>query len=501
MKKQNIWSALGKSLGYLALFFLAQFAAGFLTEFTVVLSFLWKGEKMTEELFYAAYYSVAYETMLLSVLLFFGALALMRKNVLPVSGVRKTTPWSVLSGFFLGFGAYYGALIIINIMNSVPQVQQSQADYMAQQNAITAAGSNFWVEALYACAIGPFVEELLCRGLVQNTLRKSVRPAVAVFLSGALFALMHGNLYQAVFTLPLGLLLGFVAYRFDSIWPSLALHVAFNASNYPVIAIEKLGFGPESAQYEAFTMIFTLFLLGSIPIGIGLFVRATKAKPAPAISSEPAYFSQSTPRSGENIESFQGGNMAAPEYLVVGLGNPGSQYASNRHNCGFIALDYIALREKVTCDRLRFRSLTGEAILGGRKVLLLKPQTFMNLSGQAVREAAAFYKIPPEKILVIFDDISFAPGAFRIRASGSAGGHNGIKSIIQELGSDKFPRVKMGVGAPPEGWDLMHWVLGDPSKEDLDRIVSSLEDVYATACLFAEGNLDRAAAQFNGKTR
>ena len=191
--------------------------------------------------------------------------------------------------------------------------------------------------------------------------------------------------------------------------------------------------------------------------------------------------------------------MASPEYLIVGLGNPGAQYAANRHNCGFMALDYIALREQVPVKNLRFRALTGETVMEGKKVLLLKPQTFMNLSGDAVREAAAFYRIPPEKILVIFDDINFAPGTFRVRGQGSAGGHNGIKSVISSLGSDAFPRIKMGVGAPPEGWDLIRYVLGNPSPEDQKKIVSSLADVYAAARLFVAGDLDRACQLYNGK--
>ena len=191
--------------------------------------------------------------------------------------------------------------------------------------------------------------------------------------------------------------------------------------------------------------------------------------------------------------------MAAPEYLIVGLGNPGEKYAQNRHNVGFAALDYIALRENVSVQSLRFKALTGECTLAGKKVLLMKPQTFMNSSGEAVREAAAFYKTPPERILVIFDDINFQPGTFRIRPSGSAGGHNGIKSIISCLGSDAFPRVKMGVGNPPPQWELMNWVLGNPSPEDQKKIVAALEDVYSSAKHFAAGTLDQAANLYNGK--
>ena len=191
--------------------------------------------------------------------------------------------------------------------------------------------------------------------------------------------------------------------------------------------------------------------------------------------------------------------MAAPEFLVVGLGNPDAKYASTRHNCGFMALDYLALRENVKLDRLRFQALTAEREVQGKKVLFMKPQTYMNLSGKAVQQAANFYHIPPEKILVIYDDVNFKPGIFRIRKEGSAGGHNGIKSIIECLGSDRFPRVKIGVGQPPEGWDMMHWVLGQLNVEETDRIVASLEDVYTTVRCFTEGDLDRAMQSFNGK--
>ena len=191
--------------------------------------------------------------------------------------------------------------------------------------------------------------------------------------------------------------------------------------------------------------------------------------------------------------------MAAPEFLIVGLGNPGAKYARNRHNAGFLALDHLSAKANIPVKNLRFQALCGEGFLGGKKVLLMKPQTFMNLSGEAVREAAAFYKIPPQNILVLFDDISFQPGVFRIREKGSAGGHNGIKSVIACLGSQEFPRVKIGVGAVPEGWDLMHHVLANPCPEDMAKIVASFDDVYETALFFVTGDLSQAGARFNGK--
>ena len=139
------------------------------------------------------------------------------------------------------------------------------------------------------------------------------------------------------------------------------------------------------------------------------------------------------------------GNVA---WLVVGLGNPGEQYRNTRHNMGFLTLDLLAEREKVKINRIRFHAVTADMTFGGERVLLMKPQTYMNLSGEAVREAAQFYKIPADHVLVIYDDVSLPVGKLRIRPSGSAGGHNGIKNIIAHLGTDVFPRIKIGIGAP-----------------------------------------------------
>jgi len=268
--------------------------------------------------------------------------------------------------------------------------------------------------------------------------------------------------------------------------------MAFNFTNYPM----QLGvdlFGEESSATYAIFFGVLLFCLFSIPVGILLFRRAVQKMPPLSVGAPTAFASP-------NFTDQEGDRMAAPEYLVVGLGNPGEKYTSTRHNCGFMAMDYIALREGVSLKNLRFQALCAESVIQGKKVLLMKPQTYMNLSGKSVREAAAFYKIPPERILVIFDDINFAAGEKRIRKSGSAGGHNGIKSIIECLGSEAFPRVKVGVGTPMPGWDLMHWVLATPPKEDLDRIISSMEDVYGAVKLFVADDLERAMALYNGKT-
>ena len=149
------------------------------------------------------------------------------------------------------------------------------------------------------------------------------------------------------------------------------------------------------------------------------------------------------------------------DFLVVGLGNPGSKYWNTRHNVGYAALDALAKDLGVTVDRVKFQGLTAQANLDGHKLILLKPTTYMNLSGQSVQAAAKFYKVPPEHILVLSDDISLDPGRLRVRKSGSAGGHNGLKSIIASIGSQDFPRIKIGVGAKPHpDYDLADWVLG-----------------------------------------
>ena len=150
-------------------------------------------------------------------------------------------------------------------------------------------------------------------------------------------------------------------------------------------------------------------------------------------------------------------------WLIVGLGNPGEKYENTRHNVGFQVIDELAERQGRPVQRLKFKALTGLLTIGGEKALVMKPVTYMNLSGEAVRPAADFYKLPPERILVISDDVALAAGRLRIRAKGSAGGHNGLKSIIQHLGTDQFPRIRVGVGEKPHpDYDLADWVLGRP---------------------------------------
>ena len=166
----------------------------------------------------------------------------------------------------------------------------------------------------------------------------------------------------------------------------------------------------------------------------------------------------------------------APEFLIVGLGNPGPKYEFTRHNAGFLCIDLLAQQLGVRIDRIKFKSVVADVAIEGRRCILMKPQTFMNNSGEAVRDAANFYKIPPEHIIILFDDISLPPGKLRIRRKGSDGGHNGIKSILYLLGSDQFPRVKLGVGAKPHpDYDLADWVLSTFQKDEFPLMKEAME--------------------------
>ena len=186
-------------------------------------------------------------------------------------------------------------------------------------------------------------------------------------------------------------------------------------------------------------------------------------------------------------------------WLIVGLGNPGKEYARTRHNCGFRAIDVVA--EKLSCkvDKGKFQGLYGQCSYEGRKLLLLKPQTYMNLSGRSVLQLSAYFSIPPQRIIVLFDDISLEPGRLRIRPDGSAGGHNGIKSIIAELGSQAFPRVKIGVGGKPNpDADLADWVLSGFSANEEKALASALERAADAALCIIEKGTAEAANRFNG---
>ena len=189
----------------------------------------------------------------------------------------------------------------------------------------------------------------------------------------------------------------------------------------------------------------------------------------------------------------------ACDWLLVGLGNPGDHYAKTRHNVGFRAIDALAKRLGVKVDRAKFRGLYGQAVFEGQKLILLKPQTFMNNSGLSVMDAARFYKLPPERVIVIFDDISLDVGRLRVRADGSAGGHNGIKSIIGGLNSQAFPRVKIGVGAKPHpDYELADWVLSNFSASEETMLAPAIERAAEAALAVLTDGVPAAANRFNG---
>ena len=184
-------------------------------------------------------------------------------------------------------------------------------------------------------------------------------------------------------------------------------------------------------------------------------------------------------------------------HLIVGLGNPGREYEKTRHNVGFIALDYLAEKLDIKMSKIKFKGICGEGFIGNEKCVLLKPQTFMNLSGQSVREAAEFYKIEPQNIIVIYDDINLEPGKVRIRPDGSAGGHNGMKNIIYLLNTDSFPRVRFGVGAPQH--DLVDHVLGHFSDEDGVHVTSAIKRIDDIISVMLKNGTAEAMSRFNNK--
>lgn len=187
-----------------------------------------------------------------------------------------------------------------------------------------------------------------------------------------------------------------------------------------------------------------------------------------------------------------------PEYLIVGLGNPGLEYAQTRHNAGFMTLDLLAEREHTEIKRMKFKSLCGDAVIAGKRCLLMKPTTYMNNSGQAVAEAMQLYKLPIDHIIVVYDDISLEPSRLRIRRKGSDGGHNGIKSIIYLTGEDTFPRIKLGVGKKPRpDYNLADWVLSRFTKEELEQLHIAAEHACESIALMVNGKIDEAMNRYN----
>ncbi len=187
-----------------------------------------------------------------------------------------------------------------------------------------------------------------------------------------------------------------------------------------------------------------------------------------------------------------------PEFIIAGLGNPVKKYEFTRHNAGFIFADMLAEKCGEKINKIQFKSVTGMIDLGGHRCLLMKPQTFMNNSGEAVRDAAKFYKIPPENVIIVFDDISLPCGKMRIRRKGSDGGHNGMKSIIYLTGSDKYPRIKLGIGEKPHpAYELADWVLSTFKKDELKALAEACEKACDAAELMVQGNIDKAMSNFN----
>lgn len=185
-------------------------------------------------------------------------------------------------------------------------------------------------------------------------------------------------------------------------------------------------------------------------------------------------------------------------FIIAGLGNPGAKYERTRHNAGFIAIDAVAKHLGAQINKAKFNALIGECVIAGQRGLLMKPQTFMNNSGVAIAEAASFYKLPAQQVLVLFDEIAFEPGVLRIKRKGSAGGHNGLKSIAEHLGSEGYPRIKLGVGNKPRpDYDLADWVLGKLPEQDFAALCGRLDDVCAACELIIEGKIDDAMSRYS----
>ncbi|MDE6108234.1 MAG: aminoacyl-tRNA hydrolase [Oscillospiraceae bacterium] len=195
---------------------------------------------------------------------------------------------------------------------------------------------------------------------------------------------------------------------------------------------------------------------------------------------------------------FNKNKTSGVSWLIVGLGNPGEEYEKTRHNAGFEVVDLLAETLGVKVQRLKFKALTATAEVGEEKVLLMKPTTYMNLSGEAVEQAASFYKVPPERVLVISDEVALPPGKLRIRFSGSAGGHNGLKNIIAHLHSEQFPRIRVGVGNKPHpDYDMVDWVLGRPQGEDRKALDQAEKKAAQAIEVILKNGLERAMEKYN----
>ena len=188
-------------------------------------------------------------------------------------------------------------------------------------------------------------------------------------------------------------------------------------------------------------------------------------------------------------------------YVIAGLGNPGREYEGTRHNVGFMTLDALADKYNIDVREKAFKGLIGKGVIEGNKVILVKPQTYMNLSGECIRQVMDYYKVDPSEFIVIYDDISLGVGQIRIRAKGSAGGHNGIKNIIAHLGGQVFPRIKVGVGEKPPKWDLADYVLGHFSKEEQEQMEEGYEHAVCAVKEIVTGNIEAAMNEYNRKKK
>ncbi|MEG0546031.1 MAG: aminoacyl-tRNA hydrolase [Oscillospiraceae bacterium] len=197
------------------------------------------------------------------------------------------------------------------------------------------------------------------------------------------------------------------------------------------------------------------------------------------------------------LHKFEG-TVGTPEFIVAGLGNPDRKYALTRHNSGFLCVDMLSEKYNFKINRIKFKSLIADTVIEGHRCIVMKPQTYMNNSGEAIREAADFYKIPPQNIIIIFDDISLDIGLLRIKRKGSDGGHNGIKSIIYHLSNDVFPRIKIGVGEKPHpDYDLAAWVLTEFKGNEITELKKALENACLAVPLMLSGNVDEAMNKYN----
>lgn len=184
-------------------------------------------------------------------------------------------------------------------------------------------------------------------------------------------------------------------------------------------------------------------------------------------------------------------------FLIAGLGNPGKKYENTRHNVGFDTIDHLSHKHGIKVSKIGFKAVYGEGEIEGKRIILLKPQTFMNLSGESIREIVEWYKISPERVIIIYDDIDLEPGKIRVRPKGSSGTHNGMKSIIYQLQEDNFPRVRIGIGRAPEKWDLADYVLSKFSKEDREIIDQSIEKAAEAAIMVTNSGLNKAMNSYN----